>query len=79
MEATLCDIIFRDGALTVNKKNQALQQVLSVYHTLKNKKYRELDEVVSAQDELVDLEIEIDALNMARSIDIDQGTFTKVN
>ena len=72
-EATLGHIIFRDGALTVNKKNQALQQVLSLYHPLKNKKYRELDEVVIAQDELVDLEIEIDALNMARSIDIDQA------
>ena len=54
-EATLGHIIFRDGALTVNKKNQALQQVLSLYHPLKNKKYRELDEVVIAQDELVDL------------------------
>ena len=72
-EATLGHIVFRDGSLFVNKKNQALQKVLSLYHPLKNLRYRELDEVVKAQDELVDLEIEIDALNMARSIDVDQA------
>ncbi len=72
-EATLGHIVFRDGALLVKKQNQALQKVLSLYHPLKNLRYREIDEVIEAQDELVDLELEIDALNMARSIDIDQG------
>jgi len=72
-EATLGHIVFRDGSLYVKKENQALQKILSLYHPLKDKRYREVDEVVIAQDELVDLELEIDALNMARTIDVDQA------
>ena len=72
-EATLGHIVFREGSLYVKKENQALQKILSLYHPLKNKRYKELDEVVIAQDELIDLELEIDALNMARNIDIDQA------
>ena len=72
-EATLGHIIFRDGSLYVNKKEQALQKILSLYHPLKNKRYKEVDEVIEAEDDLVDLEMEIDALNMARTIDIDQA------
>jgi len=72
-EATLGHIVFRDGSLLVKKENQALQKVLSLYHPLKNLRYREVDEEVKAQDDLVDLEIQIDALNMARNIDIDQA------
>jgi len=72
-EATLGHIIFKDGALTVLKKNQALQKVLSLYHPLNKIKYRELDIVENAKDDLIDLELEIDALNIARSIGIDQA------
>jgi len=72
-EATLGHIVFRDGALLVKKEKEALQKILSLYHPLKGSKYREVDEVVQAQDELIDLELEIDALNMARNIDIDQA------
>ena len=72
-EATLGHIVFRDGALLVKKEKEALQKILSLYHPLKGQRYREVDEVVQAQDELIDLELEIDALNMARNIDIDQA------
>ena len=72
-EATLGHIIFKDGSLFVKKKNQALQQVLSNYHPLRNIKYKELDIVEDAKDDLVDLELEIDALNMARSIGVDEA------
>ena len=72
-EATLGHIVFRDGALLVKKEKEALQKILSLYHPLKGARYREVDEVVQAQDELIDLELEIDALNMARNIDIDQA------
>jgi len=72
-EATLGHIVFRDGALLVKKEKEALQKILSLYHPLKGSRYREVDEVVQAQDELIDLELEIDALNMARNIDIDQA------
>jgi len=72
-EATLGHIVFRDGSLYVKKENQALQKVLSLYHPLKNLRYREVDAVVEAKDDLLDLEMEIDALNMARDIDVDQA------
>jgi len=72
-EATLGHIVFKDGALTVTKKEQSLQKILSLYHPLLNVKYKELDTVEDAKDELVDLEMEIDALNIARNIEIDQA------
>jgi len=72
-EATLGHIMFRDGKLTVPANKVALQKLLSLYHPLKNKMYYEFNAVEIAKDELVDLELEIDALNAARSIDIDQA------
>jgi len=72
-EATLGHIVFRDGTLNVSKKNQPLQKILSLYHPLKNIKYTELNVVEDAKDDLFELEIEIDALNAARAIDIDQA------
>ena len=59
--------------MLVKKEKEALQKILSLYHPLKGQRYREVDEVVQAQDDLIDLELEIDALNMARTIDIDQA------
>jgi len=50
-----------------------LQKILSLYHPLKNKIYRELDQVEIAKDDLFELELEIDALNAAKNIDIDQA------
>ena len=70
-EATLGHIMFRDGVLTVKKEQQNLQKLLSLYHPMLNKIYREFDPVVQAVDELDDLEIQIDALNAARNMDID--------
>ena len=72
-EATLGHIIFRDGTMEVKKENQALQKILSLYHPLKDVKFREHDPIEVAEDELGDLELSIDALNAARSMDIDQA------
>jgi hypothetical protein len=72
-EATLGHIIFKDGALFVPKEKQNLQKVLSLYHPLKNKLYKELDQVEIAEDELDILELQIDALNAARGMDIDHA------
>ena len=72
-EATLGHIMFKDGKLTVPANKIALQKLLSLYHPLKNKLYYEFSAAEVAKDELVDLEMEIDALNAARSIDIDQA------
>ena len=72
-EATLGHIIFKDGNLTVRKNDQALQKILSLYHPLRNMKYAELNVIEDAKDELVDLELEIDALNMARNLEVDEA------
>ena len=72
-EVTLGHIVFKDGSLFVPKRNQVLQKILSLYHPLKNKIYNELDQIEVAKDDLFELELEIDALNAAKNIDIDQA------
>ena len=71
--STLKHIVFRNGSLFVPKSDQALQKLLSLYHPQKNLTYYELDQVANAQDELVDIEMEIEALNLARSLEIDHA------
>ena len=72
-EVTLGHIVFRDGRLDVPARNIALQKLLSLYHPLKNKLYYEYKPAVIAEDEVEELELEIDALNAARNMDIDQA------
>lgn len=69
--ATLEHIVFENGTLHVPKEKQALQKLLSLYHPQKNKKYKEMDIVAEASDELGDLEAEFDALSLARTLDLD--------
>ena len=72
-EVTMGHIRFMDGTLTVGKDKQNLQRLLSLYHPLKGKVYSEFSAVESAEDELDILDLQIDALNAARSIDIDHA------
>ena len=72
-ETTMGHIVFTDGTLHVKKNNQALQKLLSLYHPLKDRIYSEFSAVAEAKDELKDLNIEIDALNAARGIDVNQA------
>ncbi|MCP4321008.1 MAG: hypothetical protein GY787_03980 [Alteromonadales bacterium] len=72
-EVTLGHIIFEDGVLAVPREKQNLQKLLSLYHPLKNKIYEEFSAVQEAKDDLLDLEMEIEALNAARNIDIDHA------
>ena len=72
-EVTMGHIRFSDGTLTVGKDKQNLQRLLSLYHPLKGKVYLEFSAVESAEDELDILDLQIDALNAARSIDIDHA------
>ena len=44
-----------------------------MYHPYKNQRYYEYSSVAIAEDELDVLEIQIDAMNLAREIDIDQA------
>ena len=72
-EATLGHVLFRNGHLFVPKEYQALQKLLSIYHPYLNKRYAEVDTIMEATDQLETIELEIDALNLAKAIDIDMA------
>ena len=72
-EVTLQHIIFKDGTLIVPKQKQALQKLLSLYHPDCNGRYAEHKPQAVAQDQLVDLELEIIALTAARDMDVEQA------
>ena len=72
-EVTLGHITFRDGTLSVPKENIILQKLLSLYHPMNRKKYSEFIPSQIAEDELDDIEWEIEALNLARNMDIDMA------
>ena len=72
-EATLGHITFKDGDLKVPKEKQNLQKLLSLYHPLKGRMYEEFSAVEEAVDQLDVLDLQIDALNAARSMDVDQS------
>ena len=67
----LSHIIFRDGMLVVPKNKTVLQKLLSLYHPFRNKLFYEYNPVQIAEDETLNLELEVDALVAARNIDID--------
>ena len=71
-EVTMGHIRFYDGTLTVKKEQQNLQKLLSLYHPLKGKLYEEFSAVEEAKDQLDVLDLQIDALNAARNMEIDQ-------
>ncbi len=71
--ATLEHIVFENGTLHVPKEKQALQKLLSLYHPDKNKKYKELDLIENAEDDIDILEAEFQALSMARELDIEHA------
>ena len=71
-EVTLQHIMFKDGTLLVPKEKQALQKLLSMYHPDLNGRYAELKPQAMAQDQLVDLQLELLALNAAKDMGVDQ-------
>ena len=54
------------------KKTKSSKSIISI-SPFKNKLYKELDQVEIAEDELDILELQIDALNAARGMDIDHA------
>lgn len=70
---TLAHIVFKNGVLMVPKEKQNLQKLLSLYHPQRNIIYAEQDQVAEAVNELSNIELEIDALNLARELDIDHA------
>jgi len=69
--ATLRHIVFADGVLHVPKNKRSLQEFLSI-HPHNGVIFKELDRQVEAVDELEYLELEDDAVGLARAIDIEQ-------
>jgi hypothetical protein len=69
----LTHIIFRNGALHVPKNKTVLQKLLSLYHPQRDKVFYEHKPKVIAANELDWLEFEVEALTIARSMDIDMA------
>jgi len=69
----LSHIIFRNGYLNVPKEKTVLQKLLSKYHPMNGIVYYEWKPEAVANNEVQNLELEIEALNAAQSMDIDMA------
>ena len=67
----LSHIIFRNGMLPVPKEKTILQKLLSTYHPMSGIVYYEWKPQIVAESQIDTLEMEIEALNAARNLDID--------
>ena len=66
-------IVFRNGGLLVPKEKTVLQKLLSLYHPHRKTLFFESKPEVAAADEVEIIEIEIEALNAAKNLDIDMA------
>jgi hypothetical protein len=66
-------IIFRNGVLNVPKNKTVLQKLLSLYHPQRDKIFYEHKPAAIAGNEVEMIEIEIEALNAAQSLEIDMA------
>jgi len=66
-------IVFRSGMLVVEKEKVVLQKLLSLYHPDRDTMFYEEKPVETARGQIAWLEMEIDALNAARNLDIDMA------
>jgi len=66
-------VVFRNGMLIVEREKTILQKLLSLYHPDRDKLFYEEKPVADAIDEISWLEMEIEALNAAKNIDIDMA------
>tara|TARA_R100001463_G_scaffold130933_2_gene190647 strand:- start:304 stop:1143 length:840 start_codon:yes stop_codon:yes gene_type:complete len=72
-EQRLSHIVFRNGILFVPRHKTVLQKFLSLYHPHRDKVYEELKPKVAAENQLIGIEREIEALNAAQNMDIDMA------
>ena len=66
-------IIFRSGSLFVPKEKTTLQKFLSIYHPHNNRIFYEHKPVEIAENQLDWLEFEVEALKIAKDMDIDKA------
>jgi len=64
-------VIFRNGVLTVPKSKTVLQKMLSLYHPQKGVVFHEIMPQKEAASELDFLEFQVEALGIAKDLDID--------
>jgi len=64
-------VIFRNGVLTVPKSKTVLQKMLSLYHPQKGVVFEEVMPQKEAATELDFLEFQVEALGIAKELDID--------
>jgi len=64
-------IIFRNGALFVERSKTVLQKLLSLYHPHRDQLFYEFKPQRIAENQIDMLELEIEALNAAKNLDID--------
>jgi hypothetical protein len=69
----LSHIIFRSGSLFVPKEKTILQKFLSLYHPQRDKMFEEHKPVQVAESQLDWLEFEVQALMIAKEMDIDMA------
>ena len=69
----LSHIIFRNGNLFVPKEKVVLQKLLSLYHPHKDKLFSEYKPAQEAADQIEILELEADAIVIAREMDIEMA------
>ena len=72
-EQRLSHIVFRNGALHVTREKTVLQKLLSLYHPERDVIYEEWKPIAEANDDIEVLEMEIQALNAAKNLDIDMA------
>ena len=71
---TMGRIVFRDGVLSVPKENPVLQQLLSLYHPYtKEGLIREYNPTAIAESQVDSIEAQLEAMNAAMEMDIDQA------
>ena len=66
-------IIFRNGTLFVEKEKTTLQKFLSLYHPHRDKVFYEHKPEVVAENQIDVLEMQADAIILARQVDIDMA------
>ena len=69
----LAHIVFRNGYLHVPKEKTVLQKMLSLYHPHKDVLFFEYKPIAEAANEIDNLELEIEALMIAKDLDIDMA------
>ena len=64
-------VIFRNGILAVPREKTVLQKLMSLYHPHRDKLWYEVDAEAKAEEETHDIDLQLDAMNLAREVEID--------